>query len=1426
MSENNHIDKIYLEKLVKETLTSNKNPQNKEEIDFEEPEAVTNKKNNSQNLEEKNVDIELQILVDSLLSVNEQAAKSALEKLFTTGESLDLIYLAAVDRMYDVYFSKNVVSEQNKQKQTTQTIILEQNTPEQQFQTSIDMMNILATSLREAGREKAAKEVESVIRDTKTAGEAELGLAILSKTHFNLSPENTIQRLDLGNFKDMQPVEAGMASGRVQLLKLFWSWARRTLTRGGRRTGSKKIKKRGANQRKRAAKNKRRRNRQNRRKRKKTPGGNVTPIPTPFQIPQLPWKKISAFLGVLFYEEIIDPLKAIGQDIKKLHERGKLFFSYEGSHIQYALENFKGTHTNTEEYKKVKNFFSLFSRFDPSSSNCIPVTVSMSVPEEQSCSNTTSQPELYYMPIELENSLKNKENSIDSIIKSTNIKDREKIYLYLYRKYKKIFKDSSVTDHIVDNIIFINEQQAKNFAKVAARDNISPNKYIKYCIIPILNLDHPKLSQWSEVTSQPDNEGELHEEIIIYKEDFIEEYFEPEYFENSPDSEVSKEVKLLFSSFSAATQTQMIEEKGGFDAIVNCVKTTKINSENSQNRREYALQAQKIKMFAAIFAGGVLDQKVLDLMSTAVKKYMKKRVPTPDVKDLGGKGWSGILKYWPIIEMAFYFTDPVNVVERKFMKNSFANIQRIIDEEAEYFAKMNKKEWVIRDEKLKLIQNEIDSIFDEINEEMNVSIDRFYDVVEDEASLCQQLNDKIKIRSAMREVSQQFKVAVYQGFQESYQKTGKLGTQKAKERTLGPFTITHENWQYVSDSIPLLNDEVSNLHRQVAVPEIGFFMQAQMASPEEFLKTIRSKGQAEDDEFFTRRYDDPTGRDPIIFRRPRRKKLYEQNNKEGSDFIVLPENFNLKDYYDNIPGLMDEIRASIFTKDEKKFLKVAAESFKIISFYNIQENLSKRLERLTGFVARKPRRGKDPRDVEPINKAGITPFISQHILSNEEVMKLIKDGYDAFKQTIKSDERFYKNFVKQNKIKGCLIEFPVYQGSSSGLWPRNSNFGSILIANSIRGISLKYPFLLGNTFFKSFSPLTNVASIGLDYENNSKQIFKLFNDPIRATKKYKIIYDPNNIDIRTGSNGFAWATNISEIQGSPEIAVDMLINIIQSNNNINIPNKDEFKNNIIPKEIQKTLKKGNDRAHSYLSGLVSEITEKANDAKIQILEAMDDSVSLSNLTNTWSRENPRFLEDNIRALNRVLDICRSFSVVNNVLRSAYTFVYIDLNIRLDKLYASLNTEYKKLNAKKIIENISAQIDNITPLYFLRPAGLLAGNQQIYGRDIDAAGLRQPESDPVARANLDPEAERCMFVSFDQLNTIIEDNYKTYNNIVNEIEKLNPNERLKSFGLQEKVEEDFSKFGQIIKLIHLLNEHSRSLSDSGFDLHGFYKKFIT
>ena len=594
MSGTNQIDYKFLENLVKETLTSNSNDQ-----------AVNI-------IKEEDVDIELQVFINSLMSGNEKAAISAMEKLITTGEELEDIYLAAVDRMVEIYGDEtSTISEQELDQdeegldllrkkfssETERRLDFELNPKQRELESHVARLLVMAANLKRQGKESDAAEVEKLASKISSVGEAELGLAILSQSYFNLSPD----RIELEDpFMDLEVVEAGSANAGGVLIRIFQLLLgvfgrSKVKPRGG--GGSRTISRRSRNQKKRK---KNREARQHRKRQSKRRGQKKNPQ-KPFRRNQKPprpptpptgWQRFlnglktwGIVLGVANLDDVIGALGVFVEDAIEMYRGYKVYWLYEDSQVQYAIEKFSEENNGRlVGFEQAKLYFAIFSSWNPQEIDCSLRDLSSSGADSDldSCRNRINKPQSYFLPEEVELLLKQEKSELTA--------ETANEYLYLYDRYKSIFSEH-VTDYVLDEI-FISRKAARNFAEVNAilgNKGISANMYLKYCFKGILDL---KLNNslknrglstkfWREFLTNRKyrikyESAEYGPEIGVkdildeYKENFIEKFFNYDDEEETSNNEKKfiNDVRVGFTAISSASMTKMVDYPGGFNSLI------------------------------------------------------------------------------------------------------------------------------------------------------------------------------------------------------------------------------------------------------------------------------------------------------------------------------------------------------------------------------------------------------------------------------------------------------------------------------------------------------------------------------------------------------------------------------------------------------------------------------------------------------------------------------------------------------------------------------------------------------------------------------------------------------------------------------------------------------------------------------------------
>ena len=843
-------------------------------------EVIDSTNDEVENLNNLDVEAELQNFIDFLFSANEQGAKSSLEKLVDTGSNLEDIYFATVDKMSNPGpFGDENISEQEEVPRTFPQfdnpdvpIYLTPTNVSGTKSEYIQDLYQLSEFLTQDGHISEADAVLKLIKQLKTPGEAALASTLITSRYLNVEPSE-LDMLRASNFASMQPVEAGVTNAGgliVRVLEPVFRWGIKIYKKVFGKTpksAPKKIKKR-ANRAKRKERSKGRRQGKNKtrnnKERKPFKRNQKPQKPPKLPKPISKWKQLGYVLGVAFIDELIAGVAGLVEDAVRMFNSGKINLLFEGSQMQYALEKFSEEATSrTIGFQKARLYFSIFSKWDANQIDCNLEDFNQSKVTAGSCSDRMNKPDSYFLPDDVYMALKQDEgNQLEA-----NSPDE---YVELYNRYKSFFEEG-VTGFVLDNI-FIHPKGASMWALMAADNQIEPGLYIKYCFKAILDQKGYNTNNiisedfWKQIVNEIDGDYVSPDSSVLdileeYKEEFIGNNFE--YSEDSEDVydiEIVNQIRTHFAAISAASMTSMVDYPGGYNALMECLLNSKMFSPD-EKRIKYSIQSDFVNTLVTAIMGGAIDSKAAALLIEAGKKLV------PGGKDFKGpSGWLWGLLF--VSEMSFYFLDPFNIYDRSVIKARFERISNLIKEEAEY--NIGQEQWYMRKDKLELVKSEIDGIYEQILAEINKSLTRFYDLMKTDESACQQLQDKVQIRNAAFKQITLFKQASFQGLiaQED------IDIETAREMKIEKFTISSRNYETILENIPMIEETLIEMHKEIAVPEIGVFMMVPATPPDEYLRILKDplskkrekEIQKQKEKQRIKRYDDPTGVTPLNFR--------------------------------------------------------------------------------------------------------------------------------------------------------------------------------------------------------------------------------------------------------------------------------------------------------------------------------------------------------------------------------------------------------------------------------------------------------------------------------------------------------------------------------------------------------------------------------
>ena len=1435
MLKKTQANREYLKSLIKEVIDSPVDDNAIEKTSNSEPSIDISY------LKEQDVENELQNFIDFLSSADVDGALASLEKLLTTGHEIDDIYFAAANKLEENNKTSMPIAEQElNQDEEGMELLNKRFTPgdfdisgldkeDRQLDSSLTMMMIIASSLRRQGDELEASRVEEIIDEMqkyKLAGERELALALLTSNHFkpmtNLYPDR--EELAINRWEVQ---EAGVpwymvarAAGEV-FKKIAPKALKKIFTKGSKKTPVPKsssprynpkpgetIPRRATRQKAKARKRRRKYDRK-RRGGTRSQSRSFRRSPKPPAVPPAVqavgrFKQLMVILGVANLVEVVGAVATVVENIIKMGQSAKLNLLYEGSQVQYALEKFSDEQSSqTVGFEKARLFFSLFSKWDAHQIDCYVEDFNTPQAAADSCSNRINKPDSYYLPDDVKIALEQEEANT---LSANSVED----YLEIYSRYKSFFEES-VTNFVLENI-FITDKAAAMWAVVAADNNLDPLLYIKHCFKPILDLENyniRKIEQkgfWQKVARamlveviEPDSS--VLSVLEEYKDDFISKNFDYEFVpESSEEIESINDIRSHFSAISAASMTAMVDYPGGYDALMECLMKSDMFS-NKDGRITYSVQSDFTRNILAAIIGGAMDTKIIEMLISYAKRKMNMSSKS------GPTGWLWGALF--VSEMSFYFLDPINIYDRSQISKHYQNITNLINEEAEYWKSQNESKWYIREEQLDKIKSEINLIYDQLLEELESSIEGFYDMTRTNQSACQQLKDKIQIRNAAFKQITKFKQASFQGLQ-VYEKTPEDFHEKQK---INDLTISYKNYSYILETLPEIEETMIELHKQIAVPEVGFFMMIPGSEPVDFINTLRNpldaKNREEEEEKADKKADleraqfcaeNPRacGIGPANFGIPEGNNDYlhkyiltEQSITNTARDKAFHNKYNIlidKEYAYPNSGKKDEsLLDNLIWEDEGretvvKFLKnisAAAGLFQYSDFAG--SNLEKRLLKVAKFGYHNAiEYSTDPADIPVLSDDEDTDAVSL-VKIEIDINQIISDGFENFKKSITSQAKFFNH--EEDTPRGCLIEIPVQRYSKKGgLYRQGNGNGYLLIARPRIGISMKYPSVsVGKPIIKQFSASANITQAGDSYLNNIKSLYELFNEEIKAEKTYKVIYDPKDVVI-TKKNQKEFMTNTSYKNNSANIpVVDMLVSEFAFSQGNYVPS------NFFSKAALDDGHISEDSAAQWAGKAIEALNSYiaiANNTKYYMqnldnAEAMN-TTKYNDALDELQKEygNPDIVDHNISTANMIIGLCKvGKSMINSFLNARVSFqILASGGVGLQEDYLGKN----KSTINSSVRSIQDNINKIKDLYFVRPAGYVQDRDKGTSKDLffttgDRIGGKPvsavlPGEEAIERSRIDMQrSSRYMYEK--NLEKIIKSNKQNYDSIVSEINAL-------------------------------------------------------
>jgi hypothetical protein len=535
----------YLKNLVKEVIES--------------PSDETN------NLNDLDFEVELQNFIDSLFSVNEQGAKSSLEKLVNSGADLEDIYYAAADKMSNPEppgFEN--ISEQEEDH------LFDGDLPKY-----IQWLRKDAERLRSEGFSDDADAIEELVGSLSTDGEVflyrETGISIeLEATAGRLLPDYP-DRVSLKDFKGLEAQEASAhpGAGLIRLFPIIFRWGKELVKRWSGKKNTNWIKKtrRRADRARRKERSKGRRQgkikKRNNRKREPFKRNPKPPKPPKLPKPISRWKQLAIILGVANLDELIGAVATIYENLSDWFSRGKLELLYEGSQVQYALEKFSEEGTSrTIGFQKARLYFSIFSKWDANQIDCLVEQFNTPQTFAGACADRINKPDSYFLPDDIYIALKQEEGNK---LEASNSYE----YIELYNRYRSIFEEN-VTDFVLD-YIFIDKKSASMWAVIAEDEGVSAGLYLKYCFKAILDqLQYNSNNTLSEdfwrsvargsISDYVEEDASVLDILEMYKNDFIESHFDfSDDEEDIEDVKITNQIRTHFAAVSAASMTSMVD---------------------------------------------------------------------------------------------------------------------------------------------------------------------------------------------------------------------------------------------------------------------------------------------------------------------------------------------------------------------------------------------------------------------------------------------------------------------------------------------------------------------------------------------------------------------------------------------------------------------------------------------------------------------------------------------------------------------------------------------------------------------------------------------------------------------------------------------------------------------------------------------------
>ena len=180
-------------------------------------------------------------------------------------------------------------------------------------------------------------------------------------------------------------------------------------------------------------------------------------------------------------------------------------------------------------------------------------------------------------------------------------------------------------------------------------------------------------------------------------------------------------------------------------------------------------------------------------------------------------------------------------------------------------------------------------------------------------------------------------------------------------------------------------------------------------------------------------------------------------------------------------------------------------------------------------------------------------------IDSRAIRSLISKGYEDFNSVARIRNKGATQVYKQSES-GLIIDMDSETGiNRGGYFTQKNEFGKILIADGLDGFSIKYPRVYNKPMFYVTSGQYGNMRVFDGFEESQNKINNLLNAPISAKEKYKVIYHPDDIELKSKTN-----ENVVETWA---YATEGFVDIMASADNLIQTTEERSKNFIMKQEF-------------------------------------------------------------------------------------------------------------------------------------------------------------------------------------------------------------------------------------------------------------------